>query len=211
VSAWSPLVFAVVALGVAVAIMAPVIGTGIALAVLVALRAASTTVRQMGRRRSDDGRRRSDPVVAAALFPLALLRSLLGLLLLAPVALLGASVAVAATIIAVPVHPLPQGVALGAGVLVAIVGLGPGSGGSRTLLARLFGLVTRSPGQRAIAYAGVLALAGWASLTALSSWQTPAYWPVTSLHDQLAHLPTLRTVLTDVRQNLLRLARHLGL
>ena len=68
ISAWSPLVIAMVAMAVASAVLAPIVGTVIALAVLVALRAASTTGRQMARRRSD-GRRASDPVVATALYP----------------------------------------------------------------------------------------------------------------------------------------------
>ena len=201
---------AVVAIAASLAVLAPIVGTVIALAVLVLLRAATTTGRQMARRRSD-GRRASDPVVATALYPLALLRSLVGLLVLSPVALLGCCVAVAATIIAVPSHPLRLAAAIGAGTLVAIVGLGPGSSGSRTALARLFGSVARTPARTAVAYAGVLALTLWAVLDASAQAHAPAYWPVRSLHAQIVHLPTVRAILTDVRLNLLRIARQVGL
>jgi hypothetical protein len=145
------------------------------------------------------------------LYPLSLLRALLGLVLLAPVALLGCCVAIAATIIAVPVHPLPEALAFGAGTLVAIVGLGPGSAGSRSILASLFSWIARTPGQLAVAYIGVLGVCTWAGITAWYQVPAAAYWPVVGLHAQLEHLPTLRTVLTDVRQNLLRLARPFGL
>jgi serine/threonine protein kinase len=209
-TAWSPLVFAMVAVAVAFSIAAPILGTAISLIVLIALRAASTTARQLYRRRSGDGPRPSDPAVAVALYPLALLRSLFGLLLLSPIAVLGFCVAVAITIIVVPVHPLPEGVALGAGALVALVGLGPGSSGSRIALASVFNAVSRTRTQRVVAYAGVLALAIWAVLTAWSQ-PTPAYFPVASLHDQLVHLPTIRMMVTDARNSLLAIARHLGL
>jgi len=144
-----------------------------------------------------------------AFFPLAVLRSLISLVLLAPVAVLGFGVAAAITIIAVPVHPLPSAVAFGAGALVAIIGLGPGSGGSRATLARVFGSVGRTPSRLAVAYVGVLALAATASLTAVA--QPAAYWPAASLHAQLLHLPTVHSILFDVRLNLLRLAHRFGL
>ena len=211
VSPWSPLVIATVAMVVAISVMAPIIGTGLALALLVALRAATITSKQLERRRAADGGRAGLSVLAVALYPLAALRALLGLLLAAPVALLAFCVTVAITIIAVPSHPLPQAVALGAGALVAVVGLGPGSSASRTALARLYTSAARSTSLLAIAYVGVIAVAAWAAVTAWYQSPAPAYWPISSLHDQLLHLPTIRTMLTDVRQNLLRLARQIGL
>jgi hypothetical protein len=211
VSAWSPLVIAVIAVAAAASVMAPIFGTALALALLTALRAVAATSRRMTRRRSSDGPRPSDPVVAAAFYPLALVRSLFGLILMSPVALLGLCIAAAVTIVLVPVHPLPEALAFGAGALVALIGLGPGSAGSRMVLANAFTSVTRSPASRIIAYVGVIAIAAWAGLHAWSQSQAPAYWPVTSLHAQLAHLPGIRSTLTDVRQSLLRLAHHIGL
>ncbi len=201
---------ATVAMVVAISVMAPIIGTGVALAVLVALRAVTITSRQLDKRRADGGKANLS-VLAVALYPVAVLRALIGLLLSAPVALLAFCVATAITIIAVPVHPLPQAVAFGAGALVAVVGLGPGSAGSRTALARLYTSAARSASLLTIAYVGVIAVAIWAAVTAWYQSPAPAFWPVNSLHDQLLHLPAIRNMLTDVRQNLLNLVHQIGL
>jgi serine/threonine protein kinase len=211
ISAWSPLVIATVAMVVAVSVMAPIIGTAIALAVLVALRAVSTTRRQLARRQTGDGHASSVPLLAVALYPVALLRAVFGLALVAPIGLLAFCVTAAAAIIAIPVHPLPQAVALGAGALVAVIGLGPGSGGSRAALASLYSSAARSQALLAVAYVGVLAVAIWAGVSAWYQSPAPAYWPIRDVHVQLLHFPAIRTMLTDVRQNLLRLARHIGL
>ncbi len=220
VSPWSPLVLACVVVFVALGVAAPVIGTAISLGVLLALRAASITGRQLAKRRAAGtrlpaggkpaGPRAGGTLVAIALYPLALLRSVLVFLVLAPVALLGFAVAAAATIVAVPSHPFHLALAYGAGALVAVAGIGPGSATSREVLAKCFGAVGRTPGRLAVVYVGMLAIATWAGLTAWS--QSPTYWPVhNNLHVQLAHLTTLRTMLTDVRQSLLRLAHRFGL
>jgi predicted Ser/Thr protein kinase len=209
ISPWSPLVIASVILAVAVSVMAPVAGTAIGLALFIILRAAATTGRQLARRAADPARSGvPSSGTALLLFPVSVVRAVLGLILLAPVALLGAAVAIAATIVAVPVHPLPQALAFGAGTLVAIVGLGPGSTGSRSLLASLYTWVARTPSQRAVTYVGVLSVCTWAGITAWYQSPAAAYWPVIGLHAQLEHLPTLRTVITDIRLNLLRLARQ---
>jgi Protein kinase domain len=210
ITPWSPLVIATVAMVVAISVMAPIIGTAVALAALVALRAVTTTSRQLDKRRAE-GSRANLSVLAVAFYPVAALRAVGGLLLAAPVAILAFCVTAAITIIAVPVHPLPQAVALGAGALVAVVGIGPGSAGSRTALARIYTSAARSTSLLAIAYVGVIAVAIWAAITAWYQSPAPAYWPVNSLHNQLLHLPTIRTMLTDVRQNLLRLAHQIGL
>jgi serine/threonine kinase PknH len=212
VSPWSPLVIATIAMIVAISVMAPIIGTGLALALLVALRAVTITGRQLARRQSGQGSRAGLSMLAIALYPLAALRALFGLVLAAPVALLAFCVVAAITIIAVPpVHPLPQAVALGAGALVAVIGLGPGSSGSRTALARLYTSAARSTILLAIAYVGVIGVAVWAGVTAWYQSPAPAYWPVNSVHDQLLHFPAIRTMLTDVQQSLLRLAHMIGL
>lgn len=208
VSPWSLLVIGSLTLLVALSVLAPVTGTAVALGVLLALRAAAITGRQLARR-SADGSRAAGSVVAVALYPVALLRALLVLLLLAPVALVGFAVAAAATIVAVPVHPLPSALAYGAGALVAVVGFGPGSTASRALLARGFSSIASTPSRLAVAYVAVAAIAAWAGLTAWS--QPAAYWPIANLHTQLLHLSTLRTILGDVRQSLLRLAHRFGL
>src|SRR6266704_968117 len=166
VSAWSPLVIATVAMIVAVSVMAPVIGTAIALAVLVALRAVATTGQHLAKRRAGGGGG-GLPLLAVALYPLAALR--------------------------------------------AVFGLGPGSSGSRSALASVYTAAARSASLLAVAYVGVLAVAVWAGLTAWYQSPAPAYWPINSVHTQLLHLPTIHTMLTDVRHNLLRLAHQIGL
>jgi hypothetical protein len=210
ISAWSPLVLACVAVLVGLSVYAPIMGTAFALAVLVALRAASVTGRQLAnRRRSADASASVRSLVAVALYPVALLRSLLVVLSLIPIALLGFAVVAAITIIVVPQHPLAQAVAYGAGALVAVVGLGPGSSGGRSVVARALSSVARTPSRMAVAYIGVLALAGWAALTA---WSQPAvFWPLGNLHNQLMHMPTLHSTLNDIRLSLLKLAHRIGL
>jgi len=211
VSPWSPLVIASVLIVASVSVMAPIAGTAVALVLLILLRAAASTSRQLARRALADGGRTGAAITGLVLYPLALLRAVIGIVLLSPVALLGSSVAAAATIIVVPDHPLPQALAFAAGALIAIVGLGPGSSGSRQLLAGFYGSVARTPGRLVIAYIAVLSICTWAVITAW--YQSPAalYWPVVGLHARLEHLPTLRTLLTDVRHNLLNLARQFGL
>ena len=211
VSPWSPLVIASVVIVAAVSIMAPIAGTAIGLLLFIALRALATTGRQLARRAANGGRRAGLSFAALVLFPLSVFRALIGLVLLAPVALLGCCVTIATTIIAVPVHPLPQALAFGAGALIAIVGLGPGSSGSRAVLAGMYSSVARTSSLRAVAYVGVLGICTWAGITAWNQSSAAAYWPVVGLHAQLDQLPTLRHILTDIRGNLLRLARQFGL
>ena len=194
-----------------VSVIAPIIGTAVALALLIMLRAAASTSRGLARRAQADGGRTGAAFTGLILYPLALLRAIIGVVLLSPVALLGSSVAAAATIIVVADHPLPQALAFAAGALIAVVGLGPGSSGSRQVLADFYGSVGRQPARLVIAYIGVLSICAWAVVTAW--YQSPAalYWPVVGLHAKLENLPTLHTLLTDVRQNLLNLGRQIGL
>jgi predicted Ser/Thr protein kinase len=210
VSPWSPLVIASVIIVAAGSVMAPIVGTALGLVLFIALRAFATTSRVLARRAAGGGKI-GFSFAALALFPLSVLRALIGLILLAPVALLGCFVAAAATIIAVPAHPLPQALAFGAGALVTLVGLGPGSAGSRSVLAGLYSSVAKTPMRLAVAYLGVLSVCTWAGVTAWYQAPAASYWPVVGLHSQLAHLPTLKHLLTDIRSNLLRLARLVGL
>jgi hypothetical protein len=211
ISPWSPLVIASILVVVSVSVIAPIVGTGAALVLLILLRAGASTSRRLARRAEAGAGRAGAAFTSLVLFPLALLRALIGIVLLSPVALLGASVAAAATIIAVPDHPLPQALAFAAGTLIAIVGLGPGSSGSRQVLAGFYSSATRSPGLRVVAYVGVLSVCAWTMITAWNQAPAALYWPETGLHAQLENLPTLHTLLTDVRQNLLNLAHHFSL
>jgi hypothetical protein len=204
-------VVATVAMFVAISVMAPIFGTILAVALFVALRAVTITGQRLARRRSADRSRTGISLLAIALYPLAALRALFGLVLATPVALLAFCVVAAITILAVHENPLPQAVAFGAGAFVAVVGLGPGSSGSRKALASMYTSAARSMILLAIAYVGVIAVAVWAGTTAWYQAPAPAYWPVSSLHNQLQNFPTIGRMLTDVRQSLLSLAHHVGL
>lgn len=211
ISPWSPLVIGTIAVAVALAVMAPIIGTGIALAALVALRAVSITGRHVARRRAADGGRAGTGILAVAFYPVAAVRAVLGLVLTAPVALLGFCVAAAITIVAVPVRPLPQAVAFGAGALVAVAGFGPGSGNGRKALAGMYTAAVRNTSLLVIAYVGVLAVAFWVALSAWYQAPAAAYWPVPGLHARLAHVPAWHGLFGVVRTNLLKLVRQIGL
>ena len=78
-------------------------------------------------------------------------------------------------------------------------------------MAGLFTAAARSASLRAVAYVGVVAVAIWAGLTAWYQSPAPAFWPVSNLHHQLVHLPTIRSVLNNVRQTLLSLVHQIGL
>jgi serine/threonine protein kinase len=210
VSPWSPLIIASVGVLCAVSIFAPLIGTAFALSVLLALRAAAITGRQLARRRADGGSRSVGSIVAVALYPLAVVRAAVVLLALLPIALLAAAIAAAVTVVVVPVHPLPRALAFAASALVAVVGFGPGSAGGRAALARFFtASAGGTSGRLAVVYVGVLAVSAWAGLTAWH--QATAFWPVSNPHLELVHLPTLRGLLSDVRRSLVGVAHRIGL
>jgi len=208
-SAWSPLVLGTVAVGIAASIVLPLVGTAAALAALIMLRAGERTGIRLARRRARQGRRVRDSVLAVVLFPLACCRSLARFALLSPLALLGAGVVAAITIILVPQHPLPRAFGYAAGTLVAFYSLGPGSGACRRPLGRFFGATARTRVRAAAALIAIVALAAAAIVTAAS--QSPVYWPAGNLSAQLAHLPALHSVITDIRLNIIRLAGSIGL
>jgi predicted Ser/Thr protein kinase len=206
-SAWSPLVLAVLAAAAALSVAFPVAGTAAALAFLIAASAVGLTGSRVARRRSRQGSRPADPLVAAVFFPVALCREVIRFLLLAPLAALGAGVVAAITIISVSRHPLPLAFALGAGTLIAVYGIGPGSAGCRRPLSKCFGS-GRSIALTVIAFIGIAAAAVGA--IALAASQPPSFWPEASPSAQLMLHPALHSALYDVRTSLVRLARHFG-
>jgi len=129
-------------------------------------------------------------------------------LLLSPLALLSAGAVAAVTLIGMPMHPLPRALGYGAGTLVACYGLGPGSGSCRRPLARVLGAPAR-PAARIVTALVVAALAIAAIATAGSA--PPAFWPAGSLSAQLAHMPGLHGVITDIRLSIVRSGRVVGL
>jgi predicted Ser/Thr protein kinase len=174
------LAFAAMVVAVCVAVILPVAGTLIALAVLVLLRAGDLAHRNADQR---------SPILTAAAFPFFVLRSLLATVLLAPLALTAAAVAAGITYVAVPTAALPRALSYAAGALVAFYALGPGSGKARRQLSRVFSVVVRSPGVQAVATLALIALALAAVATAITA--AAAFWPLGAPTGTLVHLPTL--------------------
>ncbi|HEU5417097.1 MAG TPA: protein kinase [Streptosporangiaceae bacterium] len=182
----TPLVLATVAMLIGLAILLPVAGTIAALAILVLLRSVSLASGRLTRRRSRQGASAADAVAILAFLPLAIVRSLLRLVLMLPLAALFAAVAAAITFIALPGHPLGRAGAYAAGALVACYALGPGSRRTRQPLSTFFGSVTRSPASALAAFISVGALATAVIAVALST--SAVYWPVHHINFLPLHL-----------------------
>jgi predicted Ser/Thr protein kinase len=197
-------VLAAVLVGVGVSVILPIAGTAAALGMIVSLRAADLTQSRLARRRATRGIRASDPAMTALTFPAMVLWSIISGVLLAPVALVAAGIAAGITIVAVPVDPFPRAVAYGAGALVAYYGLGPGSGGARRQLGKLFDAVGGSPGAAVVALIGVSALAV-ATIVAAAS-QAAFYWPLHHLSTPDGNLHALRIAAHSARTAIIRLA-----
>jgi hypothetical protein len=177
-SRWAPaMVAATMLVAVGLSVVLPVVGALSALALIVLLRAGELT----HERRSVRGGRPRDRVLLVALSPWYLVRSALGCLLLAPIAIS-------------PGHHLPRAVAAAAGTLVAFYGFGPGSARPRRQLSRLFAAVATGRAVQAVALAGMTALA-LATLAAAASWPS-LYWPAGApggvWHFGLAHVGPIR-------------------
>ncbi len=159
-----------------VSVVLPVVGTLLSLALVALLRAGGAARRGAALRRSTRGARAGDAVVAAVTFPWFLVRSVAGMLLMAPVAAAVGALAAGITMILVSVDRLPHALAFAAGTLVAFYGLGPRSGRARGQLSHLYAVVTRTRIAQAAAIIAVVALALGAATAALS-WPS-LYWPV---------------------------------
>jgi hypothetical protein len=208
-SAWSPFVLGVLIAAVAVSVAFPVAGTATALGVLILLRAADLTGNLLAARRSRRASGPADPLVAAAYFPLALLRSVLRFLLLAPLALLAAFIAAAIAIMVVVHHQLPLATALAAGALVAVYCVGPGSSAVRRPLSRCVP-ASGNPVTTAVSLCIVAAVA-LAAISLAAPRPPSSFWPAKGTPgSHLLHHPALHSVVADVRDSLMKLAGHLG-
>jgi hypothetical protein len=207
------LVLATLAALVAVSVLLPIAGAALALAVLVLLRATDVTNRWMGRRRSRQGPRRSDPASATAFFPLAVGRSVLSSVLLAPIALLCAAIAAVLAVLATGPAQLPKVGSYAAGALVACYCIGPGSRACRRPLSSFYGKVTSSAPAAIIGTLGVAALA--LAMIVAAATLAPGYWPDVHLGNQLqnatvAHpgVNRLPADMSNVGRYLVRVIRH---
>jgi predicted Ser/Thr protein kinase len=172
------LVLATMVIAVCLAVVLPVAGTLLALAVLTLLRAGDLA------HRGSDTR---GPVMNVAAFPVFVTRSLIGTLLQAPLALIAGVAAAGITYLTVPGSSLAHAMSYAAGALVACYGYGPGSAKARRELNRVFSATARSPGLRAVTLLVLGALAVAAVATAMTS--PAAFWPLGAPTGSLVHLP----------------------
>jgi hypothetical protein len=179
----TPLVLATMAGLVAVSVLLPIAGAAAALALLVLLRAADVTTRWLGRRRARLGRRASDAISATFFYPWAVCRSVLGSLLLAPVALLFAAAAAVLAVLMVGPNQLPRASGFAVGGFVACYCIGPGSRPCRRPLSKFYGRVTRSIPAAVLGSIGVAALV--IAAIAAAATLAPGFWPAAHLGNQL--------------------------
>jgi len=182
---------AVMVIAIAVSVMLPVAGTIGALAVITLLRAGDRAQSALTVRRSVRGPRAADFLVGVLTAPWAIARSLLTLVLLAPVAALFAAVVFVGTIVFTSTNSVAIAGGYAAGAAVACYGLGPGSAAPRRQLNRIFGAVARTRGPVAVLTLVMVCLAIAAVATAVS--QPTLYWP--SLSGVLPHLPSVTSLL----------------
>jgi predicted Ser/Thr protein kinase len=172
------LVLATMVIAVCVAVVLPVAGTLLALAMLTLLRAGDLA------HRGSDTR---GAVMNVAAFPFFVTRSLIGTLLQAPLALIVAAAAAGITYLTVPGSSLAHAMSYSAGALVACYAYGPGSAKARRELNRVFSAMSRSPGTRGVILLVLGALAVAAVATAMTS--PAAFWPLGAPTGSLVHLP----------------------
>jgi predicted Ser/Thr protein kinase len=181
---WSPprrqpiLVLATMVIAVSLAVLLPVAGTVIALAVLMLLRAGDLAHRGSDQRGA---------FMSAAAFPLFVVRSLISTVVVAPLALIVAVAAAGLTFLAMPSSPGLHALSYGAGALVAFYAYGPGSGKARRQLNRVWTATVRSQGLQAVALFGMCALAVAAVAAAVTA--AAAFWPLGVPHDTVIQLP----------------------
>ena len=165
-------------IAVCLAVILPVAGTLIALALLVLLRAGDLAHRGSDQR---------GPIMSAAAFPFFVVRSLISTVVIAPLALIVAVAVAGLTFVGMPTSPGLHALSYGAGALVAFFAYGPGSGKARRQLNRVCAAAVRSPGLQAVALFGMCALAVAAVGTALTA--AAAFWPLGTPTGTLVHLP----------------------
>jgi hypothetical protein len=136
------------------------------------------------------------------MFPASLAWSVIRSLLLAPMALVTAALAAVITIVADPQHPVSAGLAFAAGALVAFYCLGPGSGGSRRPMRKLFDVIAGTPISAAIAVAVVvIAVVG---LIAVTASHPPFFWPTGNVPGWLQHFQWVGGMAHDIRDQALK-------
>ncbi len=195
-------VLAVGVAAVALGIVLPVAGTLLALAVVTLLRAADKAGADLAARRWVRGARPTDILVVCVTAPWTVARAVLTTVVLAPLTVVVAALAAAASVLVGHTTSLPDAGSWAAGAAVAWSAVGPGSRAPRDQLKRISAGVLRSHVAMVVGLISCWALALAAVSSALA--QPPLLWPAASW--MLPHLPSLGNELHGVQQWLLRRA-----
>jgi serine/threonine protein kinase len=188
---------------VALSVLLPVAGTILVLAVITLLRAVDLAQTGLAERRSMRGARPSDLFIVIVTAPLTVLRAALKTVLLAPLAIIVAALAAAASVAFARSGTLPSAGSWAAGAAIALYCVGPGSRAPRWQLRKLAGGIHTRTTFVAI-FIAVWAFALAIVTSALS--QPPLIWPATAstIPHLLPGLPSLGGALHSVQQWLLR-------
>ena len=192
---------------VALSVLLPVAGTAISLAVITLLRAADRAQHALTERRSRYGARPSDIAVVIVTAPWTVVRAALTTVLLAPLAIIVALPAAAASVVLTRAGTLPGAGSWAAGAAIAMYCVGPGSAAPRRQLRRMSVSVIRTRAALTVAFISCWALALAVVSSALS--QPPLIWPATAstIPHLMPGLPSLGGTLHSIQQRLLRNTR----
>jgi hypothetical protein len=188
---------------VALSVLLPVAGTALSLAVITLLRAAYRAQHALAERRLRRGARPSDIAIVIVTAPWTVVRAALTTVLLAPLAVIVALLAAAASVVLTRTGTLPGAGSWAAGAAIAFYCVGPGSGTPRRQLRRMTASVIRTRAALVVAFLSCWALA----LAVVSSMvsQPPLIWPATAstLPHLMPGLPSLGGMLHSVQRWLL--------
>jgi predicted Ser/Thr protein kinase len=189
---------------VALSVLLPVAGTALSLAVITLLRAADRAQHALTERRSRYGARPSDIAIVIVSAPWTVVRAALTTVLLAPLAIIVALLAAAASVILTRTGTLPGAGSWAAGAAIALYCVGPGSAAPRRQLRRMSTSVIRTRSALVVAFISCWALALAVVSSALS--QPSLIWPATAstVPHLMPGLPSLGGMLHSVQRWLLR-------
>jgi predicted Ser/Thr protein kinase len=188
---------------VALSVLLPVAGTVLSLAVITLLRAADRAQHALTERRSRYGARPSDIAIVIVSAPWTVVRAALTTVLLAPLAIIVALLAAAASVVFTRIGTLPGAGSWAAGAAIAFYCVGPGSGAPRRQLRRMSASVIRTRAALVVAFISCWALALAVVSSTLS--QPPLIWPATAstVPHLMPGLPSLGSMLHSVQRWLL--------
>ena len=188
---------------VALSVLLPVAGTALSLAVITLLRAADRAQSGLAERRSLYGARPSNIVIVIVTAPFTVVRAALTTVLLAPLAIIVALPAAAASVVFTRTGTLPGAGSWAAGAAIAFYCVGPGSAVPRRQLRRMSASVIRTRPALTVAFISAWALALAIVSSAFS--QPPLIWPATSstIPHLMPGLPSLGGTLHSLQKWLL--------